>query len=374
MTDTARRGWTLIAPTQSNKATTANDRFQDIEDALDAQDTIDLSAGNDTINATDWSGHAAFFLTGADTPGRTVNVPATEGLRDFIADPDNTDAVVIKCGTAEVTMNPGDGARVAASGAANVLRVVARGASAAIGAFTDLTDAPSDYTGAAGQFVRVDTAEGGVEFAAISLDDLPQSGAVHGDVITWDSVSGAWIADAAGGGGGGTPLWEWISETVPTVANAVTLTLPSGYDKFRIDMIGVQAASNVGLMLKLSQNAGSSYFDDTPDYSQHGIAQSADTVTGINFTSYSIFLTESVQNGTPINGVIEFTRGAAGIRAAGTARIQRYERATGAFASRDLSWEVTATTAACDRIKIMWASGGNFNVAGKVVLSGMTDR
>lgn len=125
MTDTARRGWTLIAPTQSNKATTANDRFQDIEDALDDLLSVDLTAGSATLSAAQWSASAGFYLTGTSTSGRTVTVPAQEGPRDFLLAAAWTHSVDIVRGATTVTLQPGKGIRLFATGSADGLLVVA---------------------------------------------------------------------------------------------------------------------------------------------------------------------------------------------------------------------------------------------------------
>lgn len=147
MTTTARRLWALIAPTQSNKATTANDRFQSIEDALDDLLEVDLTASSVTLSAAEWSGSAGFFLTGTDTSGRTVTVPAQEGARDFFLDDAWTHNVNIVRGSTTYSLTPGNGVRVFADGTTNGLHVIAASAPAgATGLPMELQYALSDET------------------------------------------------------------------------------------------------------------------------------------------------------------------------------------------------------------------------------------
>lgn len=162
MTDTARRGWTLIAPTQTGKATTANDRFQDIENALDDLLSVDLTAASVTLTAAEWSASAGFSLGGTDTSGRTVTIPAQEGPRDFILDSAWTHSVGIVRGSTTVTLQPGEGVRVFADGSANGLRVVGRGQSAGL-AFTNLTDTFASFSGKGGKPLRINAGATAVE-------------------------------------------------------------------------------------------------------------------------------------------------------------------------------------------------------------------
>lgn len=130
MTATTRRGWTLIAPTQSNKATTANDRFQGIEDALDDLLEVDLTAASVTLSDAEWAGSAGFYLTGTSASGRSVTVPDIEGPRDFLLDAAWTHSVNIVRGSTTLTLAPGDGVRVYADGTTNGLFAIGGGASA----------------------------------------------------------------------------------------------------------------------------------------------------------------------------------------------------------------------------------------------------
>lgn len=127
MTTTARRGWTLVAPTQTNKATTVNDRIQDIENALDDILTKDLGAGNVTLSSAEWAASGAFHFNGTSTSGRTITVPAVEGTRDITLLDTWTHSASIVRGSTSFTISPGEGVRVQADGTTNGLRVIARG-------------------------------------------------------------------------------------------------------------------------------------------------------------------------------------------------------------------------------------------------------
>jgi hypothetical protein len=72
-------------------------------------------------------------------------------------------------------------------------------ASGGVSEFIKLSDVPGSYSGGGLYIVRVNAAETGLEFVALSLDDLPDidfsSPHVPGDgeVLTYDGGSGTWV-------------------------------------------------------------------------------------------------------------------------------------------------------------------------------------
>ena len=86
--------------------------------------------------------------------------------------------------------------------------------------FLALTDTFSTYTGAAGQIVRVNSGETGLEFSNVlvtsvtgepapdslvlsSLGDVDTTGVADGNVLMYSAGSGSWTVGVGGGGGGG---------------------------------------------------------------------------------------------------------------------------------------------------------------------------
>lgn len=163
MSETLRREWTLLTPTQQNKATTVNDRIQDIENALDDLLSVDLTASNVTLTEEQWSDSAGFYLTGTSTAGRSVTVPAQEGPRDFFLDASWTHTVSIVRGSTTLTLTPGNGIRVFAKGDTNGLYTIARGAATA-DTIAGLTDGPGAL-GTAGQYLRMNSGATAWEWA-----------------------------------------------------------------------------------------------------------------------------------------------------------------------------------------------------------------
>jgi hypothetical protein len=74
------------------------------------------------------------------------------------------------------------------------------------GTFIGLTDTPSAYnSGDAGKFLRVNSAEDGVEFNTAVINDMTDVDTVStapsdGDVLTWDANNNVWVPSAIDGG------------------------------------------------------------------------------------------------------------------------------------------------------------------------------
>lgn len=125
MTTTTRLGITLIAPTQSNKATTANDATQALEDATMGTLAISVASASDTLTDAEFLGAWLFAISGAATAGRTVTLPS-DIERVFAASLDDasTESVDIVVGSNSVTVDPGMGAVLRTDGAGDVAAIM----------------------------------------------------------------------------------------------------------------------------------------------------------------------------------------------------------------------------------------------------------
>ncbi len=128
MTTTTRLGITLIAPTQSNKATTANDATQALEDATMGTLAISVSSASDTLTDAEFLGAWLFSISGAATAGHTVTLP-DDIERVFAASLDDasTESVDIECGSDTVTLDPGMGALLRTDGAGGLALIMQGG-------------------------------------------------------------------------------------------------------------------------------------------------------------------------------------------------------------------------------------------------------
>jgi hypothetical protein len=94
-------------------------------------------------------------------------------------------------------------------------------------AFTDLTDAPSDYTGQGGKLVAVNSGATALEFitpATLDAADLTSGVATDGHVLTADGAGGAaWEAVPSGG----SPDWGDIGGTLSSQTDLYTALLQS---------------------------------------------------------------------------------------------------------------------------------------------------
>src|SRR4029077_1503590 len=68
----------LVAPTQSDKTTTLNDMILDVEGAANDQLAVDMSAGNVTLTALQYTRYNVFACSGL-TADRNLIVPMTVG-------------------------------------------------------------------------------------------------------------------------------------------------------------------------------------------------------------------------------------------------------------------------------------------------------
>lgn len=125
MTTTTRLGITLIAPTQSNKSTTANDATQALEDATQGTLAVSVASASQTLTDPQFTGAWLFAVSGAATAGRTVTVP-NDIERIFAAslDSGSAESVDLVCGSNDVTLDPGMAAIVRTDGAGGIAMVM----------------------------------------------------------------------------------------------------------------------------------------------------------------------------------------------------------------------------------------------------------
>jgi len=95
------------------------------------------------------------------------------------------------------------------------------------GAFTDLTDAPADYTGAGGKIVAVKADVSGLEFVAAPAAEngIPVGGAAGQILSKIDGMdyNAKWITPTSGGGVVPVHVDLWHSDSVVTEGAAMTL-------------------------------------------------------------------------------------------------------------------------------------------------------
>lgn len=174
MTTTANLGITLIDTNQSQKEVTANDAISGLESAVTDWATIDVNDGANTLAAADVRGNQ-FLLLSAGSPGLTgpidVVLPAIKRL--LVIRNESGETATISCsgaatGAEEVTLTTGTHAIVYNDGT-QVWRLT-NDASSMVSAFTDLSDVPANYSGAASKLLAVNSGATAVEFVAAPYD------------------------------------------------------------------------------------------------------------------------------------------------------------------------------------------------------------
>ncbi len=118
----------LVAPTQTDKTTTLNDAIAAIEDATQDQLAVDMSAGNVTLTATQFTRHAVFMCSGL-TADRDLVVPLTK--RVFVVRNASAHNLTVKGASgATVVIAAGDGSIIHDDGT-NCVELAAGGAGVA---------------------------------------------------------------------------------------------------------------------------------------------------------------------------------------------------------------------------------------------------
>jgi hypothetical protein len=172
-------GIPLLTTSQNNKEVTINDAISFLEKANNASQTLSFAAGDVTLATLDIQRFFLFKVTGA-TAARNLNVPSATKI--FAVDnSQNAYPLTVVRGSSTLTLAATTVGMIYIDGTRLVfLWYSANGGSIP---FTFLSDAPHDYAGKAGQFLRVNLTATGIDFAAagaaisdfLDLTDTPDS-------------------------------------------------------------------------------------------------------------------------------------------------------------------------------------------------------
>lgn len=178
----------LLTQSQSNKEQTINDAISFLEKAFNASTSLNLAAGNVSLNALDLQRVFLLKATGA-TANRTVTI--NENVNKIFAIDNSQNAF-------QLTVIRGSSTLVMATGTAGVFyvdgnRLVFLWYSANGGSipFTFLSDVPNNYIGKAGNYLRVNLTENGIDFAPAGsqiteftdLTDAPSTYTGHANAL-----------------------------------------------------------------------------------------------------------------------------------------------------------------------------------------------
>lgn len=162
---------TQISPSQSDKVTTINEAFEQIDDIISA--TTDIAVSGDFLLTDEQQNNTVRFNLTDNTPGGAVTMALRARAKLFI--------LTNGCGqTVTVEVDPGadgaDGTTVAVddgdtvllySDGTNVTSISSAGGGGA-SAFVDLTDTPASYSGQGGLVVGVNQAENALQFVSVT--------------------------------------------------------------------------------------------------------------------------------------------------------------------------------------------------------------
>lgn len=148
-----------LAPTQTDKTTTMNLMVDAVDNATQGQSSIDMSGGDVTLSAAQFTAAAVFIVTGL-TATRTLNTPISK--RVFVVRNPSAQDVVVKAGTGStVTVLAGNGAILQNDGAQNIVSFGAGGPGAPGAIWRTGSGVPSNSLGIDGDFY-LNTANGAV--------------------------------------------------------------------------------------------------------------------------------------------------------------------------------------------------------------------
>jgi hypothetical protein len=165
---------THVAAAQNQKEVTVNDAINALDLALTEALSIDFSSGPVTLTAAQFRGAIAFKPAATLTAPASLTVPQIKRVFVVI----NTDGfftIDVICSNKTISVPPGTAFCLCTDGTANGLYAAGGGGGSGGGAFTDLSDAPSSYSGQQGRAVIVNAGASGLVFS-----DLPNLGALSG--------------------------------------------------------------------------------------------------------------------------------------------------------------------------------------------------
>lgn len=145
---------------------------------------IGVDEANQTLSQSQYKENTAFQITGADTAGKTVTVPAAVRVSVWQSDEANAEDVTIKCGTGTVSIEPGQRITVVTDGTANGIAASELTGTVGSVAWQSIT---GDHTAAAGEQLefkltaaaRLDLPEDPDEFDTILIRNLDGSLATY---------------------------------------------------------------------------------------------------------------------------------------------------------------------------------------------------
>lgn len=241
-------GITQLTPNQTGKETTINTAINALEAATNATLAVNVSAGNVTLSASQFTSNFLFKATGPAAAARILNIPAqVNGVnvqRLFAVR--NASGQQL---TVQVTGAPGtiviipdtESRLLDVDGAGNV-KVVAMPPR-----FLSISDVPSSYAGQAKAHLRVKATEDGLEFRAPRLADLSvdvdttSTLPTDGQALIFQAAGSKWVpgtvATAGGGSGGGVGSGvatmqpkpaTGLAAYFPTIGNSLTVTEVNG--------------------------------------------------------------------------------------------------------------------------------------------------
>lgn len=192
MTTTANLAIELIDVNQSQKEVVANEAFSDIDAAICDSVDVEVTDGTNSITAATIRGAQRMNLVDGSTTAAFGIVLAAVKRLLIVTNSTAYDATVSCSGAGEAVVTAGASRALYCDG----VDVFGLTAQAIGGAFIDLSDAPSSFSGAARRFVRVNSAASGVEFSAGELVINAQTGTSYtlaladaGALVTLDNVS-----------------------------------------------------------------------------------------------------------------------------------------------------------------------------------------
>lgn len=150
MSDSPILGIPHVAPTQTDKTTTLNAMIDTLEAATQDQMSVDMSAGDVTLSAAQFTRHQ-FFLVAGLTASQTLSVPNSKRL--FVVRNPTAFDVAVKSGTgATVSITAGNGAVLQADGANNTFLFGAGGPGASGSVWREGAGVPANTLGVDGDF------------------------------------------------------------------------------------------------------------------------------------------------------------------------------------------------------------------------------
>lgn len=108
-----------VSTSQQDKEDAINTATLDLDEALTEAHTVDLTSGNVTIAQNDHEHNIYFFLDNATTAGRIVTVRNQKRLNVYHSDAANTQMVIIRRGSTDIEILPGQTKLVYTDGTTN---------------------------------------------------------------------------------------------------------------------------------------------------------------------------------------------------------------------------------------------------------------